>query len=220
MNIIDAIAAGIVGFYFVTGYVSGLLKKVLGIMSFVISAVAAYIYYNKGAGLLNVIALFLLTNLVLIIVVGLWMRLKRKDGAILSFSSRAAGGIVGSIEGAAYVLVMLTTINYFNGIISVTNPVIAANLESSFLYSRYRKISMGPNAQIGKEKQETIVFDPQTVDKLRENPSLKAMLDDKQLLESINQKDYGRVISCPAFLKVINDRELLKELIKVMPKDH
>lgn len=221
MNIIDAAAIGILAFYFITGYMSGILRKILNITVSIISLAVSIICYNKGAGLLSAIFLFILVSLVLNIAVWLWLRMKNKDGRQESFFSRMAGGIAGGLEGAIYVLIMLTTVNSLRSVVSAVNPAIARQLESSSLFSSYRKLNNGDFIQVNnKEERKKIELDPRTVDRLRENPSIKAVLEDKQLISSMQKKDYAGIFSNPAFLKIINDKKLLEELMGALPKDN
>ena len=43
--------------------------------------------------------------------------------------------------------------------------------------------------------------------------SVKAILEDKQLIESLNQEDYVKVMGNPKFLNLLNGREFLKQLV-------
>jgi len=225
MNKLDVILIAIVVIYFLAGYLRGFLRQVLGIASFVISIAIAFVYYKSGGGLLKVTFVFIVTNFALGVVFWVWRKFLRKEGYRFSFFSRVAGGIIGSLNGIIIALVILVFLHILNGVIQASNPAIAQLLENSFFYSRYKEISRASKIPGAKEayrigellkgKQGGVVLDPQTASEFYENASIKALLKDQQLLESIQQRDFGKIISNPKFIKILNDKELLKQLMKV-----
>ena len=43
--------------------------------------------------------------------------------------------------------------------------------------------------------------------------SVKAILEDKRLIEDLNQEDYAKVMGNPKLLKLLNDPEFLKQVV-------
>jgi hypothetical protein len=112
---------------------------------------------------------------------------------------------------------------FLNGILGEANTAFTRTLETSLFYSRYRamsKASAVPGVeeayQIGealKAGDGKIKLDEKTANKLRENPSVQAMLGDEKLLEGIKQRNYTKILSNPKFFALLNDRQLLKQLV-------
>jgi len=222
MNVIDVIGVGIIGINFLIGFLKGFLRKALGVLSFVIGAAVAYGFYKNGSGLLRVSLIFIFINLGL--QVAFWVfRKVRKKAVKPSLSSRLGGGIIGIFEGALYVLVIVVSLRFVNGIFGAAIPAVRQSLEGSFFYSRYQDVSTASRPPAVKEThrvelvlgggQKQVVLDPEAVRALEDNASIKAMLADDQLVESIRKKEYIKILSDPKFLSALNDRELLKNLI-------
>ena len=225
MNMIDVMLIGIVIGFFLTGYIRGLLRQALEVLCFIIAAAAAYVYYKKNGSLLGITLVFTLTNLGLGVVFWGLRKLSHKKATRPSFTCRMAGGAIGGFEGIIFALVTLVSLHFLGGAIAAVNPRIAESLEASSFYARYKAISMTSRVPLVKEiyrmgelskgKTGGIVLSPQAVRQLEKNPSIQAVLEDKQLAESIKQKDYGKIISNPKFLKILNDKKLVKQLMTI-----
>lgn len=223
MNMIDAILIGIVTGFFLTGFIRGFLRQVLEVACFIIAAAAAYVYYKNNGSLLRITLVFALTNLGLGAVFWGLLKLLRKKGEKLSFTSRFAGALIGGFEGIIFALVTVVFLHFLSGAIAAANPHIAERLEASFFYTRYKAISLACNVPVVKEtyrmgellKGKRIALEPQAVSQLEQNPSIKAALEDKQLAESIKQRDYAKIITHPKFLKILDDRRLVKQLVAI-----
>lgn len=222
MNTIDAVLSGIIGLQVIVGLLRGFLNEAVKMGIFLASAAAAYLYYEKGESLLTITLVFFLALLVLHMVFWLVRKLVFKYEVKPSLCSRVGGGIIGACEGAVQVLAILVSLHFLNGILGSQNPELTRTIEASFFYTRYRVMSMAsaaPGAQKVYQIAEAlkagdgqIELDEETVNKLRENKSIQAILGDKELLESIRQRDYVKTISNPKFISLLNSRELLKQL--------
>jgi len=222
MNILDTVLAGILAFNLTIGFLKGFLQKAFGVLSFAIGVVAAYAYYKNGGTLFKVMLVFILANLVLRVLFWVLKKMLRGNIEGPSFFSRVGGGIIGGAEGALCVLAVLVLLHFLNGMAGAAHPGIPRVLENSLFYSRYKEFSKSSNIPGVKEtfamgeslkgKQKKLVLDPAAAGKLRDNPSIKAILEDKQLLESIQKKDFAKIISNPKFIKLLSDKELLKQL--------
>ncbi len=220
---IDVILIGIVTGFFLTGFIRGLLRQALEVLCFIIAAAAAYVYYKNNGSLLRITLVFTLTNLGLGVVFWGLLKLLRKKGEKLSFTSRFAGALIGGFEGIIFALVTVVFLHFLSGAIAAAKPHIAERLEDSFFYARYKAISLASQVPVVKEtyrmgellKGKKIALEPQTVRQLEQNPSIQAVLEDKQLAESIKQRDYAKIITHPKFLKILDDRRLVKQLVAI-----
>lgn len=229
MNILDILAVVIVGIWFFIGFVKGFVSKIAELVIFLIGTVAAYVYYRNGGGLLGVTLAFAVTTIALHLVTWGIMEMVLKSKMPVPFASRCAGGAIGGVEGAIVVLLMLAFLHLASGSVGAANPFIAKTLDTSFVYARYKAMSMASPIpavkrvyRIGemlKAGGGRITLDEQAVSALRENASIKALLTDTQLIESINQRDYGKIISNPSFLSVLNDTKLLKQIVAMVLRE-
>jgi len=225
MNIIDVILIGIVAGFFLTGYIRGLFGQALDVLCFIVAAAAAYVCYKNNGSLLGITLVFTFTNLGLGLVFWLLPKLLHKKATRPSFTYRMAGGVIGGFEGIIFALVTLISLHFLSGAIARVNPLIAESLEASSFYARYKAISMSSRIPLVKEiyrmgelsqgKPGGIVLNPQAVRQLERNPSIQAVLEDEQLAQSIKQRDYGKIISHPKFINILNDKELVKQLMTI-----
>ena len=220
MNKLDAVLIGVVGLSSLIGYSKGFIREAFGIVSVIISALAAYIYFKSGGSLLFLFLVFILVNIGLHAAFWAVKRsLKQGDGKP-SFSYRLGGGAIGFFKGALFALIALAALRFFSGMINTAIGDINKYTETSVLYDRYREITRvfnGPRiqetAESLKEKQGPLTLSPETVTTLIKNDSVKAILEDQQLKENIRQKDYAKILGNPKFLNLLNDKEFLKQVI-------
>jgi uncharacterized membrane protein required for colicin V production len=230
MNILDAFLSGIIGLQVIVGFVKGFLNKAVEMGILLASAAAAYLYYKKGGSLLKITLVFVLAQLLLHMVFWLVRKFVLKDKAKPSLYLRVGGGIIGACEGVVLVLVALVFLHFSSGILGSANTVLTRTLETSLFYTRFRAISR-QSAVPGVQEAYKIVealnagdgkikLDEKTVNKLRENHSIQAILGDEKLLESIRQRNYTKILSNPKFVALLNDRELLKQLAAMGLKEN
>lgn len=225
MNILDAGLSGIIGLQAIIGFFKGFLNKTVEIGIFLASAAVAYLYYKKWGGLLTITLVFLLAQSVLHTVFWLVRKHVLKEKAKPTPYLRLGGGIIGACEGAVLALGACFFLHFLNGILGSANTALTRTLETSFFYSRYRAMGVSRAVpglqeayQIGealKAGEGHIRLDEETVNKLRENQSIQAILNDEKLVESITQKDYTKILSNPKFVTLLNDKELLKQLAEM-----
>lgn len=219
MNKLDAVLIGIVVFSFIIGYFKGLIKEALSVVSILISALVTYIYFKCVGASLMLFLVFVLSNLVLGLTFWAVRKYLQQTDTDLSLSYRLAGGGIGAFKGIVFVLIMLAVLRLFGGILSAAIPNINNYMKTSFLCAEFQKISRdlgwpqaNPSIESVKEQQGPVILSPEVVNKLTQNDSVKAILADQQLMKEIKQKNYGKILSNPKFLKLLNDKELLKQV--------
>lgn len=212
MNEFDIVLISAVAVSSLVGYFKGFVKEALGALAVVISAAVTYFYFKRGGGLLSLSLIFILTNLGLALVFR-WLRKSVwQNDPGLSLPERLGGVAVGFLKGAACGLIMLASLGLFAGIIKVTRPDINEYVETSLLYARYRGIKPAAAGSL-KEKPAPAGLPKEMVKEFVKIDSVKAILEDKRLIEDLNQEDYAKVMKNPKLLKLLNDPEFLKQVV-------
>lgn len=220
MNKLDAVLIGVMAVSSLIGYSKGFIKEAFGIVSVIISALAAYIYFKSGGSLLFLFLVFILVNAGLHAAFWAVKRSLKQGDDKPSFSYRLGGGVIGFFKGVLFALIALVALRFVSGMINTAISDINKYTETSVLYDRYREMTRafnGPRIQETveslKEKQGPFTLPPETVATLIKNDSVKAILGDQQLKENIRQKDYAKILSNPKFLNLLNNKEFLRQVI-------
>ena len=219
MNKLDAVLIGMVIVSFIIGYFKGFIKEIFGVVSVIISALVTYIYFKSGGSLFSLSLIFIFTNLGLNVAFGALRKLLRQSDPGLSFSYRLGGGAIGVLKGIVLVLIVLSVLHSFSGIIKIIMPGINKYTKTSVLYSRYQKINRAFNrprlkgaAESFKENPAPVILPSEVVNKLTQNDSVKAILADRQLIEAIRRKDYAKILGNPKFLSLLKNKEFLRQV--------
>ncbi len=212
MNEFDIVLISAVAVSSLAGYFKGFVKEALGALAVVISAAVTYFYFKRGGGLLSLSLIFILTNLGLALVFR-WLRKSVwQNNPGLSLPERLGGVAVGFLKGAACVLIMLASLGLFAGIIKVPRPDLNDYMETSLLYARYRGIKPTAAGSL-KDKPAPAGLPKEMVKEFIKIDSVKAILEDKRLIEDLNQEDYVKVMKNPKLLKLLNDPEFLRQVV-------
>lgn len=212
MNEFDIVLISAVAVSSLAGYFKGFVKETMGALAVIISAAVTYVYFKRGGSLLSLFLIFILSNLGLTVV---FWRLRKsvwRNDSGLSLPQRLGGVAVGFLKGAACVLIMLASLGLFAGIIKVTRPDINEYVETSLLYARYRGIKPAAAGSL-KEKPAPAGLPKETIKEFIKIDSVKAILEDKRLIEDLNQEDYAKVMGNPKLLKLLNDPEFLRQVV-------
>ena len=220
MNELDIMLIAAVVVSSLMGYFKGLIKEAMGVFGVIVSVVVTYIYFNKGGSVLSLSLIFILTNLGFITAFWALKKFVWQSELKLSSFQRLGGVAIGFVKGMVSVLIVLASLALFAGIIKVTRPDINKYVETSVLYKRYQEINRAFNRAGVKDTAESFKSSPgpgglpkEVVKEFIKIGSVKAILEDKQLIEDLNQEDYAKVIGNPKFLKLLNDTEFLKQVV-------
>ena len=214
MNKFDAVLIGAVAMSSIIGYSKGFVKEALGIVSLIISALAAYIYFKSGGSLLFLFQIFILVNIGLHLAFWVAKKSLKQGDAKLSFYCRIGGGVIGFFKGAVFVLIVLAALRFFGAMITTAVGGIDKYTQTSTLYKISRVFNwprVQETAESSQERQKPFTLPPEAVAALIKNDSVRAVVEDEQLKEYIRQKDYRKIISNPKFLNLLNDKEFLKQ---------
>ena len=229
MNIIDCILVGAVFLFALVGFAAGMLKQFLGILGIIVSLFAGYLFYKNTGNLLLVAVVIAVAGLIFKIAIYVIKKIYfnlRKEKERISLYSRMGGMLIGGFKGAAYVFIVLICIYSFEGIVGAASPDIARYFEDSFFYSYLKQGNLLSGAPllkkihfasklISKKAAGNLLENDAAIYKLRQNPSVKAVLEDKELQQSMQNKDYGRILSNPKFIELLRDKEFLNQIASV-----
>ena len=220
MNELDIMLIVAVAVSSLMGYFKGLIKEAMGVCGVIVSVVVTYIYFKKGGSLLSLSLIFILTNLGFITAFWALKKFVWQSELKLSSFQRLGGVAIGFVKGMVSVLIVLASLALFAGIIKVTRPDINEYVETSLLYARYRGIRPVTSGSLKDKPAPALGFaERQTglpkemVKEFIKIDSVKAILEDKRLIEDLNQEDYAKVMGNPKLLKLLNDPEFLKQVV-------
>ena len=129
---------------------------------------------------------------------------------------------MGAFEGLVYVVAMLVLLYLSSGLLGKTNPALSKAMSESAAYARFVALSDSPEGnkltqahkmiESLRGPQPALTIDPKIARELQENPAIKEIFNDKELMESIQARDYRKVLTNPKILRAIQDKDLLKKL--------
>ncbi len=233
MNIIDYIFVGAVFFFAVVGFAAGVLRQFLGVLGVIVSLFVGYLFYKNTGNLLFVTVVIVAAGVIFKIIVYAIRKIYfilRKEKEKISFCSRMGGLLIGGFKGAVYVFIVLVCVYLFEGIVRTANPGIAGHFEDSLFYSYFKQSNLlsnvGPLRKIhfackliSKKSVGNLLANDAAIYKLRQNPSVKAVLEDKELQQDMQNKDYRRILSNSKFIELLRDKEFLNLISSVDYED-
>jgi len=234
LNIVDYIFIGMVLIYVLFGFSSGLLIQVLGWIEIAVVALTGYLFYKTNSNLLLlplvVIATAVLFMIIMRVIKSLYFSPYDGEKSSLSYSSRILGGIAGGIKGALIGGFCLVSV-YMLSFALFSNSAFTNNfIKHSFFCSFLQKHKLGSDLNIvnilGEHSDifttgtgKNISLNKNIMEKLQNNPSFKALLEDKDIINSIKTKDYNKLLFNPKLIKLINDKEFLRQMKSVISED-
>ncbi|MFC1599157.1 hypothetical protein ACFL2W_00035, partial [Candidatus Omnitrophota bacterium] len=144
----------------------------------------------------------------------------------VSSPSRLAGALVGAAKGIFFAILVLVSLHVFAGFLKKINPSIETYLRDSYFCVKLRegvelfgvdavdKLYYA-NKLLSEDLDVKKVNDEEVLLELRENPSIKAILQDKQLMKKIQDKQYREVLTDPKFSSLLKDKEFIKMMYSI-----
>jgi len=226
MDIIDWFLVGVVLIFALLGYASGALRQILKLLGLALSIFVGFLVYITFENLLLVPVAVILTSIAFSITVYIVKKIfpPRPDWIPeYSVSSRITGALIAGLKGTAIVFIFLASLHLSLGFLNRMTPVISDNLEKSLFYNQFKKFSsLSSNkairniyyiGEMTKKGQKTAVGNYTNVLKdLRNNPKLKSILRDSELMKKIQSQDFKGVLSDKKFLELLNDKEFLHHM--------
>ena len=229
MNIIDYILLGIVILYALLGFATGALSQVLSLLAMVISIAAGYLFYVKTGNLLLLPLVLLITAIVSKILIHILRRIfisKPHERGYIFFPSRLLGSLISGLKGVVFALIILSSLHIFGNFWKKINPYLSEYLSSSFFYNRFKSSMEFTGSEVAKkvhfankilseEVKEPSPEVEEALSGLKENPSFSALLEDKELLKNIQNKEYKKVLTNPRFLGLLKDKDFVQKLYSI-----
>ena len=230
MNVIDYLLTGIICVYTLLGFLTGLLGQILGIVGITLSLYGGYLFYLRGGNLfyvpLVIIAIAVVFKVIIKVVKSVYL-ISPSDNPRISLLSRVGGGVVGVLKGFIFSLVILISLHFLSFTILDKNTYLSRSLQESLFYSFLKENNLLPGIGIIRtEDDANIILDTysrnkpslteETLEELRDNPSFQEILKDRNLLESIRNRDYKAVLSSPRFLNLLKDEDFLNKLSEII----
>ena len=222
------------GVYFLyRGWRRGFLTSLFGPMSFIFGILLGWGYFSLTKDILGtlLIAVFSPFLIRILLFFGLkFIRNKQEKPGPPLLPSQLAGAAVNLCFGLINALLLLIllllvpdTSTNFSAVRddihnSQTYRLIEPALAKFFFQEKSPKadpILIQPivNTQLAESLQR----DPE-YQTLVNNAKLKTILDDKELVEQVNHKEFAKLLTNPKILQIAQDQELLKNLLAVYAK--
>jgi uncharacterized membrane protein required for colicin V production len=223
MNVIDYILIIIVFLYTVSGIAKGLRKQLYSLLSMLLGVIVGYLFYKRTMNVFSFFVVFIIAKLVFsIIFYGLdkfYFR-SRKELPKVSAAQRLGGGLIGGFKGVVTAVVLLLCLHIAVSFLGSSNSAFVEYIDGSFFYRFFMDSPMLPNVSVANNlyyagkllnehsKRDSFVNDD-VMQRLQNNSSFQSVLQDKDLLEHLQQKDYTAVLSDPKFHNLLKDKEFL-----------
>lgn len=233
MNIIDYILIGIVFVCALIGFATGMLRQLCGLFRIIFSLFVGYLFYKKTGNLLLLPVVVIATGIIFSVIVYIIRKVHRgwqKEKPKTSLFSRVGGGLTGGFKGMALACIALICMYLFTGVFIGINPAISEYVENSYFHSCLKQRNLLPATGVlrniyfaGKLLNEDLIVElsenSEIISRLRKNPSIRAILKDEKLQQSIQNKDYKELFSNPKFLKLFKDKDFLNQIYSIDYED-
>ncbi len=192
------------------------------------SVFLTYVCYKRGVNVFLLPLVFIAVALVFNFCARLLIRLfshPADDRHGVSSFSRLIGGLIGGLKGLALAVSLLFCIQLLAGPLNRIYPAVGAYLEGSALNSYFKQIirSSDVNAakavyyagELLKREPKKSFLPDETVRNLQSNSSLKAVIEDEDLMQSLKGGDYKKIFSSQKFLNLLKDKEFLGRIASI-----
>lgn len=229
--ITDYIALGALFYFFLNGWHKGILRTLLGPISFVIGCSIAFIYYHQTRNIATSLLICALSPFALKILISLilkiWGKFTDKD-TLLSVPSKLLGSIFSVLWSGSYLgllIILIGLIPLQSGWFEkIQNDVIASKSHGIIHQLIGNKVPIAS----GSVKNLTAIFeDPAKLQRLRstkefktfmEDDDLKKIFSDEETIEQIGNKEYGKLLANPKIQSVFQNEQLLKKIFALNKK--
>jgi len=229
--ITDLIMLGALFFFFIRGWRKGLLKTSLAPIALIVGCLLGYLHYQQTQDIaislsicvLSPFALRILATLIL----ALWDKAVNK-GVPLSFSSKVLGSILGILWSGSYLVMLLITIGFIplraEWFAKIQKDVLASKSYTAVHQYMDKKT---PSISSGIDNIAAIIENPSKLQRFQstkefetliEDNTLKEIFADEELVEQIQKKDYGNLLTNPKIQSIMQDGQLLEKIFAMNRK--
>jgi len=216
--------------YGLIGFLNGFLIQILGWVELVAVALTGYLFYKVNGNLLIlplvVIAAAVLFMIIARVVKSLYFSPSDEGRKISSYSrtlGAVAGGLRGALVGVFYLVsVYMLSVMFFNNS-AFTNNFIKHSFFCSLIHDHNSIGNLNivedlseNNGILNTDKNNNLMVNREIVDKLQNIPAFKALLEDKDIINSIKRKDYNKLLFNPKFIRLFNDKEFVRQMKSII----
>ena len=215
--------------FFLIGFRKGLFRTLIGPLSLLLCSVAAVIYYDITANVLNTLMIAFIGTIILslvfrmIFIIGKSTVGKTGEDTTLLFS-RILGGLLNLIWkwSILFGMLFLLTLIPFNALNLGTikndiNGSVSFRLLNRLVLSRIpqtKRIKQAFRVLENPKKLQTLSSSPEYRD-LMADPKVKALTEDKEIQALVDKQDYVKLLSHPKIKALLKDDELLSKLTRL-----
>ena len=229
--ITDSIMLAALLYFFYRGWRKGALRTLLGPITLIAGFCAAFIYYQQTRNIPISLLICFLGPIALKVFISLMLKIwdKATDKKIpLSLFSRLFGSFFNILWSGSYVVLLLISIGLipmrFGWLEKIQDDVVVSKSYTMI----YQFMENRAPATSGDIKKLTAIF--QNPDKLKQfqstkefkalmaDDSLKEIFSDKEIVEQIQNKDYGKLLTNPKIQSVFQNEQVLKKMFALNKK--
>ncbi len=225
ISLTDVVIIALTVYFFVAGWLKGVLRTLIGPISMIVSLIAGQIYFHQTHHMVLSLAILVFGPIILTIVFSIILTLWHKvvdKGESLSPASRLAGGFLNVSWGIALIVFALALVVFIPenipGLKGFKEGVV--NSKSYAFVERWikNKIPYLP----GIENTIAVSQNPEQLEKLQStteyhtlfnDEKIQEILSDEETLNQIKDKDFAKLLTNPKIMTLLDDEELLKKLM-------
>ncbi|MCD4779880.1 MAG: CvpA family protein [Candidatus Omnitrophica bacterium] len=220
--------------YFIwRGYHKGFLRSVIGPVSLMICTALAYFHYQKNEDLKIALLLASFGPFLLALILNLflftWNKMTKEKEEDLSQLSRFIGGLFHLIWKGSfmiiviYLLTLLPAPAIFPWISTIQEKIYHSN---SYLFIQSITKNRLPTAESVAQVTKTI-NDPKKIIKIKNSEEYQALMgeedfiefiEDEEIKKMVEEKNMAKLISHPKIRSLLNNKELMKNILKMNAK--
>lgn len=215
--------------FFWMGWRRGLIRTVFGPIAFIIASVISYQYFIKTNDLIASLVIATIGPFVLNLILRFVIKIssaadKKNDSFPLG---RWIGGFLSMFwEGSLVILTifLIAMLPPLPGITKIRNNILESQT-CRFIQKQVDKIiptsSFDIKNVIEKSQDPEVakaVQESQEYADLMNDPRMKRLFSDEELMKQIENRDIGKLINTPIFKEILQDPELIKKFLAINQK--
>ncbi len=213
-------------YLFYRGWSRGILRMLIGPLSFVTCCIAGFFYYQKTQNIATSLLICIISPFILTICASLTLKLWSSTVSNKAFPSplsRMLGSLFSILWGGSYLILLLIMIEMiparFGWLERIQNNIAVS--KSYSLFNNLIKDQI-PAASIDLKKITHMIHDPSVIEEFEstkefqdfaKDERLKAIFSDEEISEQIRNKNYSQLLSNPKIQAIFSDQELFEKLL-------
>ena len=207
MPITDIITAICFLFLVWKGASRGFLGSLLGPLALILATIISIVYYAYTKNALPTLCIGLIGPFVLSWLFRSVLHSLNPENN-LSFISRLSGALLSLCWGMSILIMTIVLITIIPPMHSVMQS-IDKDIYASKVYQAIKPFN--PFAVAKTDPQVNIKY-------LSQDPRIQAIINDPQIIDAVNRKDYAAMISNPKITALMQDPEMIKKMMAIYQK--